>query len=103
MVLSFLGVKSGGQGSLPLKPAVEEYAVRPQGEFTKGSVWVLLSAWRVVSDPSLKQEVTRLIDKPDRFPVDQKNGGWLCTGRVCGYLYTCVSQSGIHVCGLATV
>lgn len=57
-----------------------------------------------MSNFGLEKEVTGLIGKPDRSPVDQNKGECVCLGLcVYGYLYTCVSQSSMYVCGTVTV
>lgn len=73
--------------------------------FTKGSAWAApCQPGGVVSDLSLKQELIGLTDKPDRSPLDRKMEGSCILGLyACGYLYTCVSQSRVHICGAVTV
>ena len=83
------------------------------GEFTKGSAWAAsCQLGGTVSDLSLEQEVTGLIDKPDRSPLHQKNGG----GRVLGLgvlvnyipaypsqVYMSVGQRLCKVCGYVCI
>lgn len=79
------------------------------GELNKGSAWAAsCQLGGIVSDLSLEQEVTGLIDKPDRSPLHQKNGGdrVLGLGVLVNYIpaypsqvYMSVGQRLCKVCG----